>query len=86
MNYCFPDWNFEGDLPPANHKKSMGLALSPLSLFHSLSLSSCFKFQEWGKILVHSQGILCILSLRLDGDFADLNMMILWNFYGEMGK
>lgn len=24
MNYCFPDWNFEGDLPPANHKKSMG--------------------------------------------------------------
>lgn len=24
MNYCFPDWNFEGDLPPSNHKKSMG--------------------------------------------------------------
>ncbi|XP_023525885.1 transcription factor PIF4-like [Cucurbita pepo subsp. pepo] len=24
MNSCFPDWNFEGDLPPAIHKKSIG--------------------------------------------------------------
>ncbi|XP_022976755.1 transcription factor PIF4-like [Cucurbita maxima] len=24
MNYCFPDWNLEGDLPSASHKKSMG--------------------------------------------------------------
>lgn len=81
MSYCFPDWNFEGDLPTANHKKSMGLAFSLFS--HFLSLSSCFKFQEGEK----SQGWYFVnLCLSLDGDFADLNMMILWSFYGEMGR